>query len=420
MAGRQILRPLDLRTSAEREGITKTQQTVQAIAGILQTVGQAEKARRDSETLDRVARALSAGATNIEAITAAAGQEPQFGGGIKGILQKVSGAFAPQGGMRESILQNIIGQKLQQALSPPLLTREEGRDKALFGIKDRPGAPTVTAPSKQQTQRDRDLATLANKNKNDLQKEEARKRLDQDPSQPKKPVPPGGTYDEFLDDTDKVDGKFGKKAYEAAIRRVEDEARLQSLDPEQVKKDFDRWWDARVKNERTGLLGGALTRNVTTPRSEFQDDFFGDQDEFGQRPDGTQKGTGFLGVLKLKGGGVATEYSVGVKLEANAGKETDIPSLVPTLTKAEISLMVDDIIPNKKSVPKEILQKAVDHANKRVRAGESPFLTESKAPQPELEPFWDDLSKDEKTEIIQRLKEDPNNIKAILRILERG
>ena len=109
-----------------------------------------------------------------------------------------------------------------------------------------------------------------------------------------------------------------------------------------------------------------------------------------------------------------------MKLEANNGRETDLPSLVPTLTKAEINLMVNDIIPNKKSVPKEILQKAVDHANKRVRAGESPFLTESQAPRPELEPFWKDLSEDEKTEIIQRLKEDPNNIKAILRILERG
>ncbi|KKN51516.1 hypothetical protein LCGC14_0622080 [marine sediment metagenome] len=97
-------------------------------------------------------------------------------------------------------------------------------------------------------------------------------------------------------------------------------------------------------------------------------------DDFGLRPDGTRKGKGFLGVLKLKGGGVATEYSVGVRLEANDGKETDIPSLVPTLTKKEIEIMVNDIIPNKKPVPKAILQKAVDHANKRVNQGKSPFL----------------------------------------------
>lgn len=98
------------------------------------------------------------------------------------------------------------------------------------------------------------------------------------------------------------------------------------------------------------------------------------QRNFGTRPDGTQKGTGFLGVLQLSDGGRATEYSTGVQLEALGGEETDIPSLVPTLTQAEIDLMVNDIIPNKKPVPEGITQKAVDHANKRVREGKSVFL----------------------------------------------
>ncbi len=97
------------------------------------------------------------------------------------------------------------------------------------------------------------------------------------------------------------------------------------------------------------------------------------EQSFGNRPDGTSKGSGFLGVLKLKGGGIATEYSVGVQLESRGGAETDIPTLVPTLTKKEIALMVNDIIPNRKPVPPTILQKAVDHANKRVRAGENVF-----------------------------------------------
>ena len=100
------------------------------------------------------------------------------------------------------------------------------------------------------------------------------------------------------------------------------------------------------------------------------------KNEFGLRPDGTRKGTGFLGVLPLKGGGVATEFSVGVRLEAKGGEETDIPSLVPTLTEAEIDLMVNDIIPNRKNIPSGILQKAVDHANKRVREGKSVFAVD--------------------------------------------
>ena len=94
------------------------------------------------------------------------------------------------------------------------------------------------------------------------------------------------------------------------------------------------------------------------------------------RPDGTKKGKGFLGEQKLPGGGVASEYSIGVKLESMGGKETDIPTLVPTLTPKERDLMINDIIPNKKQVPESIIQKAVDHANKRIKEGKSIFAEE--------------------------------------------
>ena len=96
------------------------------------------------------------------------------------------------------------------------------------------------------------------------------------------------------------------------------------------------------------------------------------------RPDGTKKGKGFLGEQKLPGGGVATEYSVGVQLESRGGKETDIPSLVPTLTPEERALMINDIIPNKKQIPESIIQKAVDHANMRVKTGKSIFAEDEK------------------------------------------
>jgi hypothetical protein len=90
----------------------------------------------------------------------------------------------------------------------------------------------------------------------------------------------------------------------------------------------------------------------------------------GLREDGTQKGPGYFGVLDLPNGKVATEYSIGVSLD---GKETQIPTLVPTLTKGELNLMVNDIIPNKKEIPKTIINKAISHAKARIRAGKSPF-----------------------------------------------
>lgn len=146
---RQVLPLIDLRTGAEREGITKRMQTVQSIANILKTVGEAEQKRRDRQMLDRITRAIAGGATTAEAIAATAGQAPQLSPGIPGILQRIGGASQPQqGGVRQSIQQAIIGQRLQQALAPkPLLTGEERRKGALIkaGIKPR---ATVEKPAK--------------------------------------------------------------------------------------------------------------------------------------------------------------------------------------------------------------------------------------------------------------------------------
>lgn len=133
------------------------------------------------------------------------------------------------------------------------------------------------------------------------------------------------------------------------------------------------WFEKLILAKEGTPFFGRFTGTTEEKRLATKKRKAGVEEDFGLRPDGTLKGNGFLGVLNLKGGGVATEYSVGVRLQANNGKETDIPSLVPTLTQKEINLMVNDIIPNHKDVPEKILQKAVDHANKRVKAGKSPF-----------------------------------------------
>ena len=99
---------------------------------------------------------------------------------------------------------------------------------------------------------------------------------------------------------------------------------------------------------------------------------------YGKRPDGTWKGTGWLGELKLPGGGVAGEYSVGVDID---GKETLIPTLTPNLSKDEIHLMVNDIIPGGKKVPDAILSKAVAHARARLAEGQSPFKNDGMDPR---------------------------------------
>jgi hypothetical protein len=92
------------------------------------------------------------------------------------------------------------------------------------------------------------------------------------------------------------------------------------------------------------------------------------------RADGTQKGTGFLGVLKRPDGRVSTEISIGVNIN---GKEMDIPTLVPTLSKDEVNYLLstpeDRIMEADKGMYRSIEQKAVDHAKSRMQKGESPF-----------------------------------------------
>jgi hypothetical protein len=95
------------------------------------------------------------------------------------------------------------------------------------------------------------------------------------------------------------------------------------------------------------------------------------------RPDGAKKGKGWLGEqpLKMPDGstGVATEYSVQSGAVKVDGKQIDFPSLVPTLTAEERKMMLEDVIPNNKPPPESVMQKAIEHAKKRLAAGQSPF-----------------------------------------------
>ena len=90
---------------------------------------------------------------------------------------------------------------------------------------------------------------------------------------------------------------------------------------------------------------------------------------YGKRADGTEKGTGWLGELKMKdgSGNIATEVSVGVEIN---GKETQIPTIVPTLSKEELDYILKGGNPIKN---KDILRKAIDHARKQIENNKSPY-----------------------------------------------
>ena len=94
---------------------------------------------------------------------------------------------------------------------------------------------------------------------------------------------------------------------------------------------------------------------------------------YGNRPDGTKKGKGFLGELARPDGSVSTEISAGVQID---GKEMDIPLLVPGLNKKEREYLLSTDPKDKeffKNMPDGLMDKAVDHANKRIKDGKSVF-----------------------------------------------
>lgn len=93
------------------------------------------------------------------------------------------------------------------------------------------------------------------------------------------------------------------------------------------------------------------------------------------RHDGSRKGNGYFGNLRVSDGVVATEVSIKANVD---GKDMDIPSLVPTLTRGE----VDTILHLKRgdTIPDEIKQKAIDFARQRMSQGKSPYASPEESP----------------------------------------
>jgi hypothetical protein len=100
-----------------------------------------------------------------------------------------------------------------------------------------------------------------------------------------------------------------------------------------------------------------------------------ERQDFGRRPDGSPKGAGFLGVLKRPDGDVSTEVSIGIEIN---GKEMDIPTLVPTLTSAEVQQVLN--LKENQKIPEAIIDKAVAHARKRMQEGKPVFATPDESP----------------------------------------
>lgn len=112
------------------------------------------------------------------------------------------------------------------------------------------------------------------------------------------------------------------------------------------------------------------------PASGYQAVTNPDRSQWDKRADGSQKGMGWLGLLRRPDGNVSSEISAGINV---GGKEMDVPLMVPGLTKPELDYLMTnepDLEKNPsffRSMPQSILAKAEAFAKQRLAQGKSPF-----------------------------------------------
>lgn len=95
--------------------------------------------------------------------------------------------------------------------------------------------------------------------------------------------------------------------------------------------------------------------------------------DYGNRADGTKKGKGWLGKIDLGNGRVATEFTTQSDAVKVNGERIHFPTLTPNLTPDEVEVM-KKVIATEGEIPESIMQKAIQHAKKRISEGKSVFV----------------------------------------------
>ena len=132
----------------------------------------------------------------------------------------------------------------------------------------------------------------------------------------------------------------------------------------------DRFNKLSTPEEKSSIESQLSASNVAV--SETPPSFYG------LREDGTSKGNGFFGPLRSTNpdypqGTVSTEINASMEID---GEEVLFPLLVPTLNRKEIEHLLSGEKPTQ-----QIYDKALAHAEQRLRQGKSPFAEDGEVGQ---------------------------------------
>lgn len=107
-------------------------------------------------------------------------------------------------------------------------------------------------------------------------------------------------------------------------------------------------------------------------------------DQWARRADGSMKGNGFLGpLIRPDGNGLSSEISIGVNL---GGKDVEIPTIVPTLTRPELTWLLSQDFSKNPKIPESIVEKAVNFARQRQQRGQ-PYFAQAGEEQMNIHPY---------------------------------
>ena len=118
-----------------------------------------------------------------------------------------------------------------------------------------------------------------------------------------------------------------------------------------------------------GYVGPPLTPDPQALAPRPTAPVYTDPTTWGRRyRSGDPKGMGFFGPLVHANGGVMSELSLEDMID---GKLVEYPSIVPTLTEAELRTLLR--LKDKERPPRSVMEKALAFARARVAAGRSTF-----------------------------------------------
>ena len=331
----------------------------QSISNILKSVGRMEQNRQKRYRLDQMMSDINSGADPMTALQDASNTKAPYGEGLAGVGQRIGGFL---GGHTQNLTDAMIEKSFINKLSnyqkqqDPMYQAQLAASKAGTGYTE---AKTEAIPAtKVKKSRDNMIKWSSDLSKIEEEMDPALRKVWDDRA---------SAHGLVITETDTTDHSKHVKGEDGMWYRKNEDGTAGNRIFSSIKYGLGQLPETPPPiNEAPPTQPASTNPPVVSPPKTDKG--------FGDRPDGTKKGKGFLGVQKLKGGGVASEYSISTSdfVDEN-GKEIDFPTLVPTLTKAEIRTMTQFVIPKNKPVPKTIERKALAHARKRKAAGLSTF-----------------------------------------------